>query len=194
MLRSCGSILAARAGGGPSVKTLRLVAGYVLAGILGALLLHLPRDPVVGASAVPVWTARSFYLTKTFHQGNNALRACSAGYHMASLWEVYNVSTLKYETILGATAPDSGSGPPTFKLDQFNAYARAVGWIRTGAHSQGSSPPSQQAYGVANCFVWTSNSQNARGSAVGLAGDWSSGQTPGGQIPQIEPWVQMGWP
>ena len=33
---------------------------------------------------------RKFYLTKTEHNGAQALSACAPGYHMASLWEIHD--------------------------------------------------------------------------------------------------------
>ena len=55
---------------------------------------------------------RQFCLTKTGFNGSQALTACAAGYHMASLWEIFDTTVLRYNTALGLTKPDSGSGPP----------------------------------------------------------------------------------
>lgn len=65
---------------------------------------------------------RRFYVTQDAFRGEHALNACTAGFHMASLWEIFDVTTLKYDTQLGRTLPDSGEGPP----------AGQRGWIRTG--------------------------------------------------------------
>jgi hypothetical protein len=67
---------------------------------------------------------RKFYLTQTLDNGSQALSACAAGYHMASLWEIFDPSNLKYDTTLGVTQADSGSGPPSKETT-------ASGWIRT---------------------------------------------------------------
>jgi hypothetical protein len=64
---------------------------------------------------------RKFYLTQDGYDGSQALSACAQGYHMASLWEILDPSNLSYDTSLGATVADSGSGPPN-----------GSGWIRTG--------------------------------------------------------------
>jgi len=55
---------------------------------------------------------RKFYLTRGVFSGADALKACAKGYHMASLWEIFDVSTLRYNDKLGATSDDSGSGRP----------------------------------------------------------------------------------
>jgi hypothetical protein len=96
---------------------------------------------------------RRFYLTKDTFTGAQALTACGKGYHMASLYEIFEVSNLRYNTILGLTVDDSGSGPPTSDF----------GWIRTGQSSSASSMP-----GVGNCFVWSSDLSTAEGTAVQL--------------------------
>ena len=96
---------------------------------------------------------RKFYLTKDTFTGAQALTACAKGYHMASLYEIFEVSNLRYNTILGLTVDDSGSGPPTSDF----------GWIRTGQSSSASSIP-----GVGNCFVWSSDLSAAEGTAVQL--------------------------
>jgi hypothetical protein len=76
-------------------------------------------------NAPPHRTLRTFYVTQTTHRGNQTLTACSSGYHMASLWEIFDMSNLRYDTQLGMTAEDSGFGPPT----------QTLGWIRTGVGS-----------------------------------------------------------
>ena len=66
---------------------------------------------------------RQFYIstdTKVV-DGANATSACADGYHMASLWEIYDTSNLEYNTTLGITQQDSGQGPPG-----------NYGWVRTG--------------------------------------------------------------
>ncbi len=61
---------------------------------------------------------RKFYLTKTYHNGAQALSACATGYHMASMWEIHQPSNLRYDTDLGFIVADSGFGPPVLhRLD-----------------------------------------------------------------------------
>ncbi len=52
--------------------------------------------------------ARKFYLTRenTF-DGSEAPSACAAGYHMASLWEIFDPSNLVYDTALGHPSGDA---------------------------------------------------------------------------------------
>lgn len=104
-------------------------------------------------------TRRLFYLTTTSVAGNAATTACAAGYHMASMWEIFEVSTLKYNTSLGYTATDSGSGPP----------ASISGWIRTGITSFTNTVP-----GNANCNSWTSNNAAHNGTRVNLQPQWAT--------------------
>jgi hypothetical protein len=102
---------------------------------------------------------RKYYLTIANVDGANALNACSAGYHMASLAEIFDTSNLQYNTALGFTAPDSGGGPPF----------STSGWVRTGVSSNINSTP-----GNANCAVWTSNSASANGTLTGLNPVWTT--------------------
>lgn len=67
-------------------------------------------------------TRRRFYLSEGEHQGDTARFACVPGFHMASLWEILDVTQLRYDLNNGRTAEDSGFGPPTVEK----------GWIRTG--------------------------------------------------------------
>jgi hypothetical protein len=119
-------------------------------------------------SAAP---ARAFYLTQGTFDGSQALTACAAGYHMASLWEIHEPSNLRYDTTLGLTEDDSGSGPPQGHY----------GWARTGrsASSSGQFP------GVGNCNAWSSNASTDFGSAVVLSADWNGIANPSSPI---SPW------
>ena len=110
---------------------------------------------------------RSFYLTQTIHNGAQALSACAAGYHMASLWEIFDTSNLRYDTQLGATTADSGFGPP----------AESAGWIRTGGTATDANIT-----GRANCNAWTSASNSGFGTIVGLSPNWESSPQ------EISPW------
>ena len=115
---------------------------------------------------------RSYYLTRTEHPGDSALTACVAGFHMASLWEIFDTTNLRYDTTLGFTTADSGSGPPT----------ASGGWIRTGstANADLSLPP-----GFPNCNAWTSGTTGDAGSAVILSPNWQP--LSGGLFP-TSPW------
>jgi hypothetical protein len=134
---------------------------------------------------------RGFFLTKNAVQGNAAIQECqkTPGYHMASLWEIYSLSGLKYQPTLGFTFTDSGSGPPS--------GGEATGWVRTGMAADGL--PQLQA-GTASCTGWTSNASSQRGSAVYLNPHWDDLIYPASAttntLPQVLPWktaVSGGW-
>ena len=100
---------------------------------------------------------KSYYLTQTTHNGSQALTACASGYHMASLYEIIDPSNLKYDTQLGFTYADSGTGPAT----------NVAGSIRTGSGSNGFNTP-----GFGNCYAWTSASNADYGTVVILDFSW----------------------
>jgi hypothetical protein len=114
---------------------------------------------------------RRFYLTKTTtHNGADALTACAPGFHMASLWEIWDPSALDYDTVLGQTTADSGEGPP----------ANEEGWVRTGSTTSGPSTPGRE-----NCLAWTSSNAGDQGTATGLPNDW------GVSAQVASPWVGL---
>ena len=113
-------------------------------------------------AAVQSWRApalRSYYLSRTDHDGAAADTACAPGYHMAALWEIADLSNLRYTDTHGDSRADSGYGPPTFML----------GWVRTGSNNN----VSAQA-GLGNCDGWSSNSASDAGSVINLPADWTS--------------------
>ena len=109
--------------------------------------------------AVSSTTMRQFYLTPdAAYTGATALTACDPGYHMASLWEILDPSSLKYNTDKGYTDDDSGQGAPL----------GPAGWIRTGGSSTSSSTA-----GYASCHAWTRGDSGDHGSVVWLSGPWT---------------------
>jgi hypothetical protein len=128
---------------------------------------------------------KSYYLTKGSFAGDQILSppaatpACALGYHFASLWEIFNMSNLQYNTTLGFTYPDSGSGPP----------ANQLGWIRTGfVVSAGGDA------GSANCTVWTSEDSSQHGTIVGLSSVWtfrvfSNAEPDSAEYNPVLPWI-----
>ena len=120
-------------------------------------------DRVSGVS-IPAAIKRGFYLTSAGYYPSQALTACTKGYHMASMWELLDVSSLNYHykhpyaLVLG----DSGYGPPTF----------VPGWIRTGLFASVGT-----GVGVGNCNAWTSNDVNYYGTMVNLKYDWTTPST-----------------
>lgn len=75
--------------------------------VLGVLLFLITTSlwPQQTANANANKGPRGFYLTTTTHTGDQALAACAAGFHMASLWEILDPSNLRYEP-----TPGSGTG------------------------------------------------------------------------------------
>ena len=154
--------------GDMQVVEIHLTRGVVIA--LGLMLLVVmvlgylvwSEREVAAAGAQSISTQASvppkYYLTIVSKPGNQALTACATGYHMASLWEILDTTNLEYDTTLGVTLGDSGSGPPT------NFY----GWVRTGYIAGSSTTP-----GRGNCDGWTSASASDYGTFVLLPRDWT---------------------
>ncbi len=126
-----------------------------------------PRQPAAADPAaaetlyLPPTAGRHVYLTAADHSTIAAKTACSPGYHMASLWELYDISNLTYDTThpLAYTKADSGYGPPS----------GWYGWVRTGYDSSGSSTT-----GTGNCLNWTTADSANSGVAVRLSTDWET--------------------
>ncbi len=115
-------------------------------------------------------TRKLFYMTQTHHAGNEALNACAPGFHMASMWELTDISHLRYDTNRGFTTGDSGQGPPT---------GIALGWVRTGFFSGAS----ENVPGQPSCNAWTSNTQGDFGTLAILDSVWGDPAT------DISPWI-----
>ncbi len=111
---------------------------------------------------------RRFYLTQSAFNGAQAPSACAAGYHMASLWEILDLSNLQYETSIGFMHADSGFGPPTL----------AEGWVRTGGPLQNEDTP-----GIGSCLAYTTTNSNLFGTSVNLPQEFNSTQ-----LTVISPW------
>jgi hypothetical protein len=121
---------------------------------------------------------RKFYLTVNQFDGNEALTACAGGYHMASMWEILDVTNLRYVTTLGFTRDDSGFGPPAF--NQVDLVVTGIGWIRTGSVSF--SGGSGQIV-TPNCFAYTDDTDSTSGATIGLTPFW------GDEPSAIGPWI-----
>ena len=130
----------------------RLAARCLLAFLLAAPVLTLGAPGAVEAGT------KKYYLTRNSFQGNAVLTACDRGFHMASLWEIFSLTNLKYDSTRGQIRADSGSGPA----------AELFGWIRTGVAPSTSGTP-----GIGNCGAWTSNSAAHYGTIVELNGHWT---------------------
>jgi hypothetical protein len=148
-----------------------LVGILVLTGSISALMPLVGRGQ--GGNPLNRDPRRLVYVTKTLHDGSQALSACADGYHMASFWEIFDPSNLKYNTELGNTSADSGSGPPIGIAGQ--------GWVRTGAQaSTGLTLPP----GFTNCNAWTSANEADAGTSANLfLGEGS------GSLIIVRPWI-----
>lgn len=152
-------------------------------GVLGALLatallaqspLSLQSDGIQYPDGTLQTTAdprRAFYLTNSEVTGIGAPVFCDSGYHFASLWEILDVSNLRYatENPNAYTKADSGQGPPSFEY----------GWVRTGSNAGTSGSP-----GFANCNAWTN--LTGEGSAVSLYPQWDDQTLP--LVDWLGPW------
>jgi hypothetical protein len=78
-------------------------------------------------------TPRSYYLTPSEYLGDEVLGACADEYHFASLFEIHDTSSMRYNFELGLTWEESGYGLPSYR----------EGWIR----ADGEGP---------NCDNWSS--------------------------------------
>ena len=142
-----------------TLAILAVVAGMALASAVAAAP---PRVPIGAPSAGLAAMPGSYYLTSgDSYDGADAPGACAEGYHMASLWEIWDTSNLRYEGDLGYQYPDGdcGQGPPT----------EVQGWVRTGSTAS----TSAQGPGLANCAAYTSTTVIS-GTVVALPQDWSA--------------------
>lgn len=108
---------------------------------------------------------RRFYLTKTGFLGSATTTACASGFHMASLWEIFDPSALTYDHVLGFT----GSGNATDDVGR-GPVAGFNGWVRTG-FSQIITPTTA---GQVSCTGWTNGTISQNGTAARLRTDWTN--------------------
>ncbi len=127
----------------------------------GLLYLTLSEKPAEASFQAQATGQRQYYLSTTIVRGNQPLTVCSAGYHMASMWEIADPSNLLYNTTLGKTDADSGSGPA----------AGSPGWVRTGFINSTSTIA-----GHANCSGWTSLSGSYYGTTATLPDTWTNAE------------------
>jgi hypothetical protein len=128
-------------------------------GIEGTDLTTVADVETIVSAAIAGAEPRKYYISDTEYSADDALTACTTGYHFASIFEILEPSHLKYATSEAdaQSRADSGEGPPTLSF----------GWIRTGFNSSGSTIP-----GYANCNTWASISSGARGTVVMLSSNW----------------------
>ncbi len=138
-----------------------LLCGLICLIIMGALVASVEASPANPAVFTLRGSGRHFYVTDTSYATNTVLTACSRGYHMASLWEILDVSNPIYDTNHpdARKRDDSGYGPPS----DWN------GWVRTGVSSNG-----DNLTGTGNCNNWSSISSTAYGVSVRLSRYWET--------------------
>lgn len=146
---------------------LALAAGALL--LSTALLVMLPVASAAAPARIQIDARRDFYLTRGAFTGSQALTACAAGFHMASIWEIKETTLLRHNTRLGRNLGDSAfGGPPSaVTLD----HVDGVGWLRLGS-------------GGSDCSRWTSGSSSDLGAYAALEfvspfDDYGTGGTSG---------------
>lgn len=156
-------------------KSFAALTGLIFLVVVLAIVLPLVGRAQNGGNPFNRDSRRSFYVTRTTHDGSQALTSCANGYHMASMWEIVDTGNLRYNTELGGTAQDSGFGPPT--------GGQSEGWIRTGG-SAGNS----ETVGIGNCNAWTSASTDDWGTVIKFDFPFDEPAT------RISPWVSFTTP
>jgi hypothetical protein len=131
--------------------------------------------PSAQAASVAVSAnSRQYFITLTNVNGAAADTTCPAGYHMASLFEMGDVTDLVYASDHAAAKllTDQGSGPA----------AGWWGWARTGGAASVASVA-----GRANCNAWASSTSGEYGTLVRLNPEWVDSAT------TISPWEAQTW-
>ena len=162
------------------MKRLLLVALMILVTLVG--MVGFSRD----ATAKP----KMYYLTVTDFTGGDAVTACDSGFHMASLSEIQDPSTVQYATrsttvydsvvaltdsppsnrsiTRRATVQDSlvalTDSPPQASDPYSDQYPEHTGWVRTEAD-----PLTGFGY---NCDVWRSSSDQQSGTTMTRRSLW----------------------
>ncbi len=133
-------------------------------------------EPLVasaGVEAVAAAGGTHFFISENNFNGAAADVSCPAGYHLASLWELADVTNLTYANIAGAKQrTDQGSGP----------VSGWWGWVRTGVDAS----VANQA-GLANCNAWASSTSGEYGTLVRLSDNWTLAGT------ATSPWQAQTW-
>jgi hypothetical protein len=127
----------------------------------------------LAAEEVAAGGGTRFLVTAANSSGANADTSCPAGFHMANLYELTDVTHLTYANVTGARMrADQGGGP----------VAGWWGWVRTGYDSY-----YLNAAGRANCRLWSSATSGDYGTVVRLADTWTAAGV------AISPWQAQTW-
>jgi hypothetical protein len=146
------------------MRTLVVLVVVVALGAAGCSALHRSGGPGTG---------RRFYLTIETFPGNKVLDACARGYHMASRFELLDIGMLRYDSGVGFTTDDAGSGPPSHAA----AYGSQdpSGWVRTGGSSRFTDTADRQGSALTNCAAWSTSSPDAYGTVAYLSDRFTVG-------------------
>lgn len=149
-----------------------LILALLLVILLNTTIVYRARATAPGSPSAPGATSgvRQFYLSRSYVQADKARSACAKGYHFASIWEIADPSSLRYNTTLGLPSPDSGEGPPS-AISLWGSPFPVHGWVRTGYNSSSSNTAGQ-----ANCTAWGTNSEFAWGTVANLPSNWTGGE------------------
>lgn len=116
-----------------------------------------------GGTVIVSAARRRFYVTGSAHTGAEAAGACDDGFHMANMWEIFDLGTMKYDATRGFTEEDDGPGGTPI----------ASGWIRTGRFANAAGSEFGPG-GAANCNLWQSAASTDFGTIVGLNSNWGA--------------------
>jgi len=120
-------------------------------GIEGADIYTKAEVDALVATAAAADSRRWYYVTTSPVAGAEPDEECATGFHMASMYELLDMSNLRYDTTRGVTMADSGSGPPRW----------TKGWVRTGNDAEDGNYR-----GLANCLAWSSSDEGHYGTVV----------------------------
>ena len=133
----------------------------------------LARSPGISGNG-----ARRFYLTQATVDGSKALTACARGFHMASRFELTDPALLAYDTVLGVTTDDSGSGPPSAAA--VYGSPGPSGWVRTGGGSQYTDAAGAPGSAFTNCSTWSTSTHETFGTVAFLTDRFGAALWDGG--------------
>ena len=130
-------------------------------GVQGTNLYTKAEVDALVAAVTEACAPRQYYLTNATYDADEVYTACANEFHFANLYEIVDVSNLRYARYHPDAyfRNDSGMGPPT----------SSFGWVRTGFDIN-----SSDVSGFSNCDLWTSTSPTDFGSEVSLHGDWET--------------------
>ena len=122
--------------------------------LLVALMVLVTLVGMVGFSRDATAKPKMYYLTNNYFYGGDAITACDSGFHMASISEIQDPSSLQYAD-RSTAAYDSlvdgqRLGPPS----------NHMGWVRTAGYPLTGFQD--------NCNFWQSSSDQEKGTTMSL--------------------------